>query len=366
MDLKWLQAIDWGQVLTAVWLAAAALLIMLVIRWVARLAFPHGRSGAEETALRAVPHRLATKTRVLLLALVALFIGSLALDLPPRAEAVARAVAIVAILLQVGLWGSDLIVVAVGRYARRAGEEPAAPATLFALRFVSTLVLWSVVLVLALDNLGVEITALVAGLGIGGIAVALAAQSVLGDLFASLAIVFDRPFGVGDFIVVGDMLGTVEHVGIKTTRMRSLGGEELIFPNNDLVSSRIRNYRRMEERRVLFSLSLVYETSYEQLAKAPLTIREVIEAQADTRFDRAHFSSYGESALHFEAVYYVLSPDYNRYMDIQQAINLELFRRFNEDGVRFAFPTRTLHVYDRQMQAPTEVDDNDLRGPAAP
>ncbi|HEV7226556.1 MAG TPA: mechanosensitive ion channel family protein, partial [Pirellulales bacterium] len=188
-------------------------------------------------------------------------------------------------------------------------------------------------------------SALVAGLGVGGIAIALAAQNVLGDLFASLSIVLDRPFILGDFIAVGDFSGAVEHIGLKTTRLRSLSGEQLVFSNADLLQSRIRNYKRMYERRIQFTFGVAYGTSRDQLTAIPGMIREAIAAHEKTRFDRAHFKSFGDSALIFEAVYYVLSPDYNLYMDIQQAINLTLLQGFAAAGIDFAFPTQTIYVH---------------------
>jgi small-conductance mechanosensitive channel len=217
-------------------------------------------------------------------------------------------------------------------------------ATSTALTFVGKLVLWSVALLLVLENLNFDVSALVASLGVGGIAVALAAQNILGDLFASLSILFDKPFVVGDFIFVGDMMGTVEKVGLKTTRVRSLFGEQLVFSNNDLLSSRIKNYKRMEERRVVFTLGVTYQTNAEQLELIPGIIKETIENQEKVRFDRSHFKGYGDFALLFETVYWVTDPDYNLYMDIQQRINLELFRHFEEQGIEFAYPTQTIHL----------------------
>jgi len=204
--------------------------------------------------------------------------------------------------------------------------------------------------------MGVDITALIAGLGIGGIAVALALQNVLGDLFASLSIVLDKPFVIGDFIIVDDLLGTVEHIGLKTTRVRSLFGEQLVFSNSDLLNSRIRNYKRMHERRIVFSLGVTYQTPYEKLAAIPDIIREIIELQEQVRFDRAHFKEYGDFALEFEIVYYMLVPDYNAYMDTQQAINLALYERFEKEGISFAYPTQTLYVSAEQRAALTESE----------
>ena len=211
--------------------------------------------------------------------------------------------------------------------------------TLRALTFVLRAVLFATAALLVLDNIpGVKITTLITSLGIGGIAVAMALQNILGDIFASLSILFDKPFVIGDFIIVDTRMGTVEYIGLKTTRIRSLSGEQLVFANGDLLKSRIRNYKRMAERRV------VYQTDYDILKEIPGLIRRIIEDQDLVRFDRTHFQSYGEFALTFEAVYYVLSPDYNVYMDIQQAINLEIFRQFENRDIHFAYPTQTVYL----------------------
>jgi small-conductance mechanosensitive channel len=217
-------------------------------------------------------------------------------------------------------------------------------ATSMALTFLGRLVLWSVLLLVALDNVGVDINALITGLGIGGIAVALAAQNILGDLFASLSIMFDKPFVLGDFIVVGDLMGTVEKIGMKTTRVRALSGEQLIFSNNDLLSSRIRNLKRMQERRVVFTVGVTYQTPADKLERIPAMIREIIQAQQGTRFDRSHFLNWGDSALLIETVYWVQSPEFQVYADIHQQVNLAIYRRFENEGIEFAYPTRTVHL----------------------
>ncbi len=183
-----------------------------------------------------------------------------------------------------------------------------------------------------------------AGLGIGGIAVALAVQNILGDLFASLSIVLDKPFVIGDFIIVNEFLGTVEHIGLKTTRIRSLSGEQVIFSNADLLRSRIRNFKRMFERRVTFSIGVTYQTPSDKLERISALLKEIVVKQPKARFDRAHFKEFGDSALIYEVVYYVQNPDFNVYMDIQQAINIEIVRRFEEESIEFAYPTRTIHV----------------------
>ena len=187
-------------------------------------------------------------------------------------------------------------------------------------------------------------TGLVTSMGIAGVAVALAAQAILGDLFGALSILFDKPFVVGDFIVFGDFKGSVEHIGIKTTRLRSVNGEQLVVGNGDLLSSRIRNYKQMDERRGQFSLGVTYDTPGTKVKQIPAIIREVIEQEEQTRFDRAHFSGFGDSALLFDVVYWMTVPDYASYMDTLQNINMGLLSRFEAEGIEFAFPTRTVHV----------------------
>jgi len=204
--------------------------------------------------------------------------------------------------------------------------------------------IWGIGIILLLDNLGYKVSAVLAGLGIGGIAVALAAQAVLGDLFSYVSILFDRPFEVGDFIIIGDYMGTVENIGIKTTRIRSLSGEEIIFSNSDLTGSRVKNFKRMQSRRVLFGIGVTYDTPKEKLEKIPSIIRNIIESVENTTFDRTHFASYGDFSLNFEIVYYVGDRDYNKYMDIQQEINLKIYEAFEKEKIEFAFPTQTVHV----------------------
>ncbi len=205
-------------------------------------------------------------------------------------------------------------------------------------------IIWVIGLVFLMDNLGFDISAVIAGLGIGGIAIALAAQAILGDLFSYFVIFFDRPFEVGDFITVGDKVGTVEYTGIKTTRLRALSGEQLVFSNTDLTNSRIHNFKKMEKRRVVFKLGVIYQTTYDQLEEIPKLVRGIIEKQPDVVFDRGHFASYGDFSLNFEFVYFVVGSDYVQYMDTQQKINMEIYRTFEEKGIEFAYPTQTLFL----------------------
>lgn len=222
------------------------------------------------------------------------------------------------------------------------GEEKARQ--LRGMTVLINLFVWVIGVVFLMDNLGFDISAVVAGLGIGGIAIALAAQTILGDLFSYFVIFFDRPFEVGDFIVVQDKVGTVEYTGIKTTRIRALSGEQLVFSNTDLTNSRIHNFKKMERRRVVFKLGVIYQTTAEQLAQISEFVKGIIEKQPDTLFDRGHFATYGDFSLNFEFVYYIIGADYVKYMDTQQKINLEVYQEFEKRGLEFAYPTQTLFV----------------------
>lgn len=248
-------------------------------------------------------------------------------------------------LLQVGLWANTLVADLVQRYLRleeKDAREQAASAA--ALTLLAKLALWSVIVIVGLQNMGFQVTGLVTSMGIAGVAVALAAQTVLADLFGSISIMFDKPFVVGDFIVVGDYKGTVENIGIKTTRLRSLTGEQLVIGNNDLLGSRIRNYKQMNERRGGFSVGVTYETPRGKLERIPAIIREAVEAEEQARFDRAHLASFGDSALVFEVVYWMTVPEYDVFMDTLQRINFRLLERFEVEGIEFAYPTRTVHL----------------------
>lgn len=253
-------------------------------------------------------------------------------------------VVFVGLLFQIGLWGNDLIRVGIEWYVEARDNEASQITAARAMGMVGRLVLWTMVFLALLDNFGVDVTALIAGLGIGGIAIALAVQNVLADLLAYVSIVADRPFVFGDFLVVGEHSGTVEHIGIKTTRIRSLSGEQIVFSNNDLLGSRVRNFKRMNERRALFSVGVVYDTPHEVLKELPGIFKEAVDAQENVRFDRAHLKVFGDFSINYEIVYYMLVPDYAVYMDTQQAINLAIHRAFTDRGIEFAFPTQTIHV----------------------
>ncbi len=329
------------------WLIALGISVgvFVVLRLVKRVVIARIGALAKKTENKLddlVIHALR-QTKSLALAIVSIWAGATVLELPEDVRPILRLIAMIAFIVQAGIWLSSGLMFWLKRY-RDSEEDAASIMTMNAIGFLARLAIWSIVLLLVLANLGVDITALVAGLGIGGIAIGLAVQNILGDLFASLSIVLDKPFVLGDFVIVDDLMGAVEHIGIKTTRVRSLSGEQLVFSNGDLLSSRIRNFGRMYKRRVVFTLGVTYGTPKEKLAMIPTIVRKAIEAQDKTTFDRSHFASYGDFSLDFETVYFVLDPEYNLYMDIQQAINLQVYERFAEEGIEFAFPTQTLFL----------------------
>ena len=310
------------------------------------------RTTLDDTIIDLLGH-----TKAPFLLALAVFAASYVLHLDPTLAGLRRWVVVIALTIQVGVWGNRAITLWLERQRVTVGEtDPGAITTLQGLSYVVRAVLWVAVVLLMLENLGYNVGTLLAGLGVGGVAIALAVQSILGDLFASLSIALDKPFVTGDFIIVDSYMGTVAKVGLKTTRVTSLGGEQLIFSNSDLLKSRIRNYKRMEQRRVVFGFGVLYQTTPDQLEAIPPFVREVVDGLENTRFDRAHFKEFGDSAYNFEVVYYVLSSDYNMFMDIQQRINLALCRGFAERGIEFAYPTRTLHLDSVPSALPVRVE----------
>ncbi|MFJ4065899.1 mechanosensitive ion channel family protein [Pseudomonas sp. NPDC089996] len=316
--------------------AAISFLLHRIRRW-----------SEHDGVLSQVLAKVLSGTSNFLLLLASLLVGLSMLDLPERWLTRVGSLWFVVAALQIGLWTNRAIGLGLTRYFSRHRadgglDQGSALATLTA--WGARVLLWSVVLLAMLSNLGVNITAFVASLGVGGIAVALAVQNILGDLFASLSIAVDKPFEVGDFIVIGPLAGTVEHVGLKTTRIRSLGGEQIVMANASMISSTIQNYKRLQERRIVFEFGLSYDTPTEAVKKAPGIVEEAIQAQRQVRFDRAHLRGFGREALEFECVYIVKDPGYNLYMDIQQAINFHLLERFSRIGAKFAVPVRAIKV----------------------
>ena len=291
-------------------------------------------------------------TRFWFTLLIAVWAGSLAVELDETMRGRFETIVKLGLILQIGFWATAGIRAFVRDYSeRRAESDPSGVTTMRAVGLLAVLITWVLLLLSSLAVLGFDITTLIAGLGIGGIAIALATQNILSDLFASLSIVLDKPFVIGDFIIVGTEMGTVEHIGLKTTRVRSISGEQLVFGNADLLASRVRNMKRMSERRVLFTVGVTYQTPRAQLIEIPQRIREIIEAQEDTRVDRSHFANFGPYSLDFEVVYFVKSPEFTVYRDRHQAIILAIHEYFENEGIEFAYPTQTILLAGSEVPA---------------
>lgn len=344
------------------WLIAAALaiIIVFVLTIARRFTLQRVRRWAEATATRLddVVVSLIESLRVVFFVAIGLWVAAEYATLSASAQRFARVAISLCTLLQIGL-SLQALVRRLARGWAPADSDGATRTAASASAFLASLTIWALLIISGLSVLGFEISALIAGLGVGGVAAALAVQNILGDLFASLSIYFDRPFNLGDFIIVDSEMGTVEKIGLRTTRVRALSGEEIIFANGDLTKSRVRNFKRMAERRVQFGFGVEYTTPLERLREIPQVVTSIIAARDGTRFDRAHFKEYGDFALNFEVVFYVLSPDYNVFMDHQQAINLDIFAAFAQRGIQFAFPTQKILLA-------SEGPGNSERGRAVP
>jgi small-conductance mechanosensitive channel len=308
--------------------------------------------------------KMLSQTYLLFIVVFALYFGSTFLELTAKQDKFVTRIAIACLLLQAAIWG-DAGLRAWRDQFRVGPVDSERRASSGVLCFISRLLLWVIVTLMVLDNFGINITTLVASLGIGGVAVALATQNILGDLFASLSIMLDKPFEVGDFIIVGDVLGSVEHIGLKTTRVRGLGGEQVVFSNGELLKSRIHNHKRMQTRRVAFVLRVAYGTGDELLGRIPQIIRAIVTSKENVDFERAHFFSWGQWSLDFEIVYHYRSPDYLLHMDTQQAIFLEIYRRFQQEGIEFAHPLSIVRLADPGL-AETFRRNGDTPPPAGP
>jgi small-conductance mechanosensitive channel len=325
-------------------IALGVLFLLLLLRRLARKHYARFAATAQEELLE-IPLHVASRTTLGFLLVAALILGLQVVQLPPKAARALLTLFTIAGCWQIGLWATTAVVAALERKRRRdLAVDRAAAGTIGIIGFMARMTIWTFVLLLTLDNLGIQIKPLLAGLGIGGIAVALAAQNILGDLFASLSITLDRPFVLGDTLQVDDFVGTVEYIGVKSTRLRSVNGEQIIVPNSNLLTSRVRNHTRATERRVVFAISVGQETSRAQLQKIPGIIRALIESHQDVRFDRSHFSKIGPASFDFEAVYVVKTTEYNRHMDILQEINLRLVEAFEKEGIEFAHPVQRLYL----------------------
>ena len=338
------------------WLIAAGVIvgiyiIMMLLNRLIRARYRRLAATPQAEFLE-MPLQIATRTTVVFRVVASLTLAMLILELPQQVDRVLLPLFTIVMFWQIGLWATTAVRAMLMRKRQFALEhDRAAASSLGIIDFLSKCAIWSLVLLLTLDNLGIQIGPLLAGLGIGGIAVALAAQNILGDVFASLSIALDQPFLVGDSLTVDTFSGTVEYIGIKSTRLRGVDGEQIIIPNANLLSSRVRNNARLRERRVVYTITVDQQTPREQLQKIPGQLRALIESQHDVRFDRSHFARISATSFDFEAVYFVLTPDFGRHMDILQDINLRLIEVLEKEGVAFAYPSQRLYM----EQAPAPV-----------
>jgi small-conductance mechanosensitive channel len=331
---------DWliaGVVAAAVWCVLSLLRRLLSARS-KRYAIDH-----RSTPIRLIFYLIGNTKQFSFLA-VALYAGQENLTFSPHLQHAVWNVVLILLLIQVGLWAGRTV-----RFYLQIKEAERGPDRLFAgsldiINFVARMLIWSLLILVALDNLGVNITALLAGLGVGGVAVALALQNILGDLFASLSIALDKPFVVGDTLNIDTFTGTVEHIGIKTTRLRSDSGEQIILSNADILKSRVRNYGRMPEQRVLTTLRVGYATPSDKLVGIPKLLEGIVREQASARFERCHLKLLGESSLQFELSYFAQQPRVNPMLDLQQTVNFRIVEEFRRIGIEFAYPTQRVVV----------------------
>lgn len=327
-------------------LAGVILILQIIKQFLARQLGKFARkkpAGSENLLLV-----LVERTSILFITALGLSAAALFLNLPEKSEAFVATLAKAAFFFQTALWGTGMINYFVNRRTRAQLETtPASATSINAFGLIARVILWSVIILLILENVtGIQVDTLIASLGITGVAVALAVQNILGDLFASLSIAMDQPFVIGDFIIVNEYSGSVEHIGLKSTRLRSITGEQLIFSNSDLLSSRIRNFKRMARRRMLLYLNVPYGTSEAKLQRAPEIVERVINGAADVTFERAHLMDLAEYSLRYEVVCYVETADYKVYMDRQQEILLGIYRRFEEEGIEFALQVPGAKILD--------------------
>lgn len=327
---------DWliaGAVFIAVWSGLSLLRRLIGSR------YKQYSTAEHPTPVRLLFYLVGNTKQFFVLAL-ALYAGQEGLTFPPRLQHLVSNFVTILVLIQVGMWAGRTVRLYLEIKGMEQGADRVFAGSLDIINFVSRTFIWSLLVLVALSNLGVNITALLAGLGVGGVAVALALQNVLGDLFASLSIALDKPFLVGDRLMVDTYAGVVEHIGIKTTRLRSDSGEQIILSNADILKSRVRNYGRMAEQRILANLRVSYATPGEKLEGIPKTLEAIVRAQPNARFERCHFKAIGDSSLEFELSYFVQQPKLNPLMDLQQAVNFRIVEEFHSQGIDFAYPTQ--------------------------
>jgi len=346
--MKWFDLNAFMGISTIEWFyaAAASLVTYLLLSWILRIAVVRLAALAARTATQFddLVVLLLKGTNRLTLVAAALLTGTNFLAIPDKWSNRLDHLWFLVVGFQIASWLNRAVTLWAQRRLSEQGVTTHNPVITTMGAWITRTLLWTILILAVLANMGVDITAFVASLGVGGVAVALAVQNILGDVLASLAIGLDKPFEIGDFIVFNDIAGSIEHIGLKTTRIRSLSGEEVVCGNTALLKNTIHNYKRMRERRIVFGFNVTYDATTDQLKAVPALVKHAVEAAGNTRFDRAHFKAFGASSLEFEVVYYVTDPDYNLYMDVQQRINLDIMDSLYRVGLGFAFPTQTVHL----------------------
>jgi len=291
------------------------------------------------TLIRLFGYLIGNTTQILFFA-VALDVAQESLTLPDRVQRIVSNTVMILILIQVGLWAGRSVRFYLEMKERERGADRVFSGSLDIINFVSRMLIWSLLFLVGLSNLGVNITALLAGLGVGGVAVALALQNVLGDLFASLSIALDKPFVIGDNLTIDTFIGKVEHIGIKTTRLRSVGGEQIILSNADILKSRVRNFGRLSEQRILATIRVKFDTPADKLKALPQLLENVVREHSQARFERCHLITLGESAFQFELSYFVQQPAVNPILDLQQSVNFRIIDELRRLNLEFAYPVQ--------------------------
>jgi small-conductance mechanosensitive channel len=328
----------------AEWITAGIIVLAIYFSlWFLR-GFVKARTKRYLTGHYAMPLRLLglliANTKQILFLAAALYAGQETLVLPSRLEARLSNVVLILLLLQVGFWAGRSLRFYLEIKEQQRGPDRSFAGSLDIIQFLGGILIWSLLILVALDNLGINITALLAGLGVGGVAVALALQNVLGDLFASLSIALDKPFVVGDSLTIDTFTGKVEHIGIKTTRLRSETGEQIVVSNADILKSRVRNFGRAQELRTVTTLRVAYDTPSEKLEAIPKMLERIVTEQANARFERCHLKNFGEWALQYELSYFRQNPDQYPLLDLQQAVNFRIIEQFRRERIEFALPTQ--------------------------
>lgn len=331
--------VDW---IRAAIIVAVILVAFSAIRFIARrIRKKHLEQHQDTVSLKLIIFSNLGMLNYLVAVFVAQYFAILSLVVSPRAYRLSKYLFIIGVFLQILIWANNTLNLYGQKYIQR---NPSSVTAMSVFSLMWKVAAFTLIFLVMLDQLGFNITALLAGLGVGGIAVAFALQNVLSDVFGSLAIIFDKPFKVGETIQIGNFIGRVEKVGLKTTRVRSQRGEQLIFSNNDLLKSTIQNFGDLQERRISQNIGVTYETPHEKLKKVPDIIKEAVFSQPNTTVDHITLRQFADSSLVYEVQYFIRIGEEAPWLEIEHKINLEIIRLFEKEGISFAYPTRTVYT----------------------